>query len=47
MPKVNLFKIDILDPQDVYYPGQTVRGHVILELNDVTYVNSKQLFYII
>jgi len=34
-------KIVVLDPQDVYFPGQTVRGHVILDPNDVTNVQRK------
>jgi len=42
MPKI---KIVILDPQDVYYPGQTIRGHVLLALNDFTDVQRKFYLY--
>ena len=33
MPKIWRLKIVLTNPQIVYYPGQCIRGHVIVELN--------------
>jgi len=38
MPKI---MIVLLDHQSVYFPGQIVRGHMILDLNDYTDVQCK------
>jgi len=37
-------EIVVLDPHDVYVPGQTVRGHVMLNLNHCTHVQRKMSF---
>ena len=33
--------IVVLDPQDVYFPWQTIQGHMLLDLNDFTNIQRK------